>query len=68
LTALWATAGGRLINFLNTQPLNQLCGDFELIAPEGLTSMYNIGFSGENVQTDNLNRRMNNVSCGQYRL
>jgi outer membrane autotransporter protein len=53
-----------LISFLNTQPLNQLCGDFQLIAPEELTSMYNIGFSVENVQSDNLNRRMNNVHAG----
>jgi autotransporter-associated beta strand protein/T5SS/PEP-CTERM-associated repeat protein len=53
-----------LINFLNSQPVNQLCGDFQLIAPEELTSMYNIGFSVENVQTDNLNRRMNNVRAG----
>lgn len=53
-----------LINFLNTQPLNQLCSDFTLIAPEELTSMYNIGFSVENVQADNLNRRMNNVRAG----
>jgi autotransporter-associated beta strand protein len=53
-----------LINFLNRQPLNQLCGDFELIAPEELGSMYNIGFSVQNVQADNLNRRMNNVRAG----
>jgi fibronectin-binding autotransporter adhesin len=53
-----------LINFLDSQPFNQLCGDFELIAPEELASMYNIGFSVENVQTDNLNRRMSNIRAG----
>jgi autotransporter-associated beta strand protein len=53
-----------LISFLNTQPLNQLCGDFELIAPEGMSSIYSSGFSVQNVQADNLNRRMSNVRAG----
>jgi outer membrane autotransporter protein len=53
-----------LINFLNDQPINQLCGDLQLIAPEELASIFNIGVSLANVQTANLKRRMEDVRAG----
>ena len=53
-----------LIGFLDDQPLNNLCGDFTLIAPEALASIFNAGVSLANVQTANLNRRMEDVREG----
>ena len=42
-----------LISFLDEQPINQLCNDLQLIAPEQLASIFNIGVSLANVQTAN---------------
>jgi outer membrane autotransporter protein len=53
-----------LINFLNGQPINQLCSDFTLIAPEQLTSVFNIAVSFANVQTANLERRTDEIRGG----
>jgi outer membrane autotransporter protein len=53
-----------LIDFLDNEPLNKLCNDFELISPEELASIYNIGVSLANVQTANLNRRMEDIRAG----
>ncbi len=53
-----------LIAFLNGQPLNNLCGDFTLIAPEALASIFNAGVSLANVQTANLKRRMADIRAG----
>jgi outer membrane autotransporter protein len=53
-----------LITFLNGQPLNNLCGDFTLIAPEALASIFNAGVSFANVQTANLKRRLEDVRAG----
>ena len=53
-----------LIGFLDTQPLSELCGDFELIAPEELPAMFNIGVSLANIQSINLERRMDDVRAG----
>jgi autotransporter-associated beta strand protein len=53
-----------LINFLNTQPVNQLCSDFTLIAPEQLTSVFNVAVSFANVQTANLERRTDEIRAG----
>ena len=53
-----------LIEFLDSQPLSELCHDLDLISPEELTSMFNVGVSMANIQTDNLERRMNNVRAG----
>src|SRR5262245_41414437 len=36
-----------------SEPLNRLCSDFGLIAPEELASIFNIGVSLANVQTAN---------------
>ena len=53
-----------LINFLNDQSLDKLCRDFELIAPDELTSIYNLGVSLANVQTANLERRTADIRDG----
>ena len=53
-----------LIAFLNEQAFNNLCGDFTLIAPEALASIFDAGVSFANVQTANLKRRMEDVRAG----
>ena len=53
-----------LIAFLDDQPLNNLCGDFTLIAPEALASIFNAGVSLANVQTANLIRRLEDIRAG----
>jgi outer membrane autotransporter protein len=53
-----------LIAFLDDQPLNSLCGDFTLIAPEALASIFNAGVSLANVQTANLIRRLEDIRAG----
>jgi outer membrane autotransporter protein len=53
-----------LIDFLNSEPVGNLPHDFDLIAPEALASTFSFGISTANIQTDNLERRMNNVRGG----
>ena len=56
-----------LIEFLDKQTLNDLFNDFDLISPEELTSIYILGVSLANVQSANLERRMDDIrtgSCG----
>jgi outer membrane autotransporter protein len=53
-----------LIAFLDNEPVNRLCSDFGLIAPEELASIFNIGVSLANVQTANLLRRMDDLHAG----
>jgi outer membrane autotransporter protein len=53
-----------LIAFLDDQLISKLCGDFTLIAPEELASIFDIGVSLANVQTANLKRRMEDIRAG----
>jgi outer membrane autotransporter protein len=53
-----------LIQFLDAQPLNQLCGDFSLISPEELASIFNTSISLANLETANLIRRMEDIRAG----
>jgi outer membrane autotransporter protein len=53
-----------LIAFLDNQPFDQLCRDFQLIAPEELTAVDYLGIALANVQTANLERRLEDVQCG----
>jgi outer membrane autotransporter protein len=53
-----------LISFLDNEPFNKLCSDFTLIAPEQLTSVFNIGVSLANVQSANLERQMDGIRAG----
>jgi uncharacterized protein with beta-barrel porin domain len=53
-----------LISFLDSEPFSKLCSDFALIAPEQLASVFNIGVSLANVQSANLDRRMDDIHTG----
>ena len=57
-------AAAPLINFLVLEPLGALPHDYDLIAPEELASIYEIGFSQAVVQNDNLQRRMDDIRAG----
>ena len=53
-----------LIGFLNSRTPSELCNDIDLISPEQLTSIFVIGVSLANVQTANLERRMDDIQAG----
>src|SRR5262249_12394348 len=53
-----------LIAFLDTEPLANLPHDFDLIAPDELPVIFNIGVSLANIQTVNLERRMEDIRAG----
>jgi len=56
----------KLINFLVNEPLSNLPGDFDRIAPEELSSIYTIGVALANVQTANLQRRTEDIRSGSH--
>ena len=47
-----------LIEFLDTVPIPELCAELELISPEELAAMFNVSVSLANIQSINLERRM----------
>jgi outer membrane autotransporter protein len=53
-----------LIAFLGTLPTTSLPEAFDLIAPEELASVYDIGFSQAVVHNQNLMRRMDDIRAG----
>jgi outer membrane autotransporter protein len=53
-----------LISFLGAEPAGNLPRDYDLIAPEELASIYEIGFSQAVVQNNNLQRRMDDIRAG----
>jgi outer membrane autotransporter protein len=54
-----------LINFLNNEPINKLCpGDFDLISPEQLASVFNIAVALANAQSGNVERQLDDVRAG----
>jgi uncharacterized protein with beta-barrel porin domain len=55
-----------LIAFLDNQPLNQLSGDLTLISPEALTSVFDLAVSLANVQSANLQRRLDDLRKGSH--
>jgi T5SS/PEP-CTERM-associated repeat protein len=57
-------AAAPLINFLAGQPGGNLPHDYDLIAPEELAAMYEVGFSQAMVQNNNLERRMDDIRAG----
>jgi uncharacterized protein with beta-barrel porin domain len=63
-SAVGNPAAAGLINFLDSQPVNQLCADFTLISPEELTAVYALDVSLANIQTANLERRMDDIRSG----
>jgi outer membrane autotransporter protein len=63
-SALGDPRAATLIAFLDSEPLANLPHDFDLIAPEELPSMFNIGVSLANIQSVNLERRMEDIRAG----
>lgn len=53
-----------LIGFLDSEPVGNLPRAYDLIAPEELGSMYEIGFSQAGMQSINLQRRMDDIRAG----
>jgi outer membrane autotransporter protein len=53
-----------LIGFLDTEPLANLPHDYDLIAPEELASIYEIGFSQGTIQWQNIQRRTADIRAG----
>ncbi|MEP7016233.1 MAG: autotransporter domain-containing protein, partial [Verrucomicrobiota bacterium] len=53
-----------LIGFLGTESPGDLPHDYDLIAPEELASIYEIGFSQSVVQNMNLQHRMDDIRAG----
>ena len=53
-----------LINFLDTEPLANLPHDYDLIAPEELTALYEISFAKAVVQNMNLQHRTDDIRAG----
>src|SRR5206468_11781268 len=49
---------------LDRESLTDLCLDLELISPEELAAIFNIGVSLANIQTVNLERRMDDIRAG----
>jgi uncharacterized protein with beta-barrel porin domain len=57
-------AAAALIGFLGHRPLGNLPHDYDLIAPEELAAIYEVGFSQSMVQNNNLERRMDDIRAG----
>ena len=54
----------KLIGFLNNEPLGKVPADFDRIAPEELAAVFNLSAALANVQTANLERRMDDLRAG----
>jgi uncharacterized protein with beta-barrel porin domain len=53
-----------LINFLDSQPIDQLCADFTLISPEEIAAVFSLDVSLANIQSANLQRRLEDIRAG----
>ncbi|MBV8101755.1 MAG: autotransporter domain-containing protein [Verrucomicrobia bacterium] len=66
-SAVGAPQASALITYLDNQPFNTLCSDdFTAISPEKLTSVYSVGISLANVESANLERRMDEIRLGSH--
>ncbi len=54
----------RVISFVGNEPLVNLPYDYDLIAPEELASIYEMGFTQANMQGVNLMQRMDDIRAG----
>jgi len=54
----------KLFNHLDYEPLNDVLKDLDRIAPDELTSIYQIGIAQAKIQTANLERRLEDVRAG----
>lgn len=50
-----------VVDYLNTQAINSLPGLYDLIAPDELTAIYQMGFSGSEIQNANIKRHLERV-------
>jgi outer membrane autotransporter protein len=50
-----------LSSFLFKEPVSNISGDLEKIAPDGLSAFYEISFSGANIQRLNLENRLEDI-------
>jgi autotransporter-associated beta strand protein len=53
-----------VIRFLDSQPLSDICDDLADIAPDEVAAIFNIGVSLANIQSVNLERRMEDIRAG----
>jgi len=53
-----------LISYLESRNVGKLPGDFDKIAPEELTSVFTLGVSLANVQSQNIQRRTDDIRSG----
>jgi YVTN family beta-propeller protein/autotransporter-associated beta strand protein len=53
-----------LLAFLQNQPLGNLGADFEQLSPDSLSALYEISFSGANIQAANLENRFAEIRNG----
>lgn len=56
----------KLISYILNQPVSNLPGAYDRLAPEELTSVYTIGVALANVQTANLQRRTEDIRAGSH--
>jgi outer membrane autotransporter protein len=57
---------GNLISYLQNQSLSNLPGDYDRIAPAGLTSIFQLGVSLADVQSASLQRRTEDIRYGSH--
>jgi YVTN family beta-propeller protein/autotransporter-associated beta strand protein len=53
-----------LLAFLQNEPLGNLGADFEQLSPDSLSALYEISFSGANIQAANLENRFAEIRSG----
>jgi outer membrane autotransporter protein len=53
-----------LINYLDSQPLSKLPGDFDHISPDALTSIFTLGTAVNQMQSLNIQRRTDDLRSG----
>lgn len=56
-----------VVDYLNTQDISLLPGLYDLIAPDELTAIYQMGFSGSEIQNANIKRHLERVRQGSSR-
>lgn len=56
-----------VVDYLNTQDISLLPGLYDLIAPDELTAIYQMGFTGAEIQNANIKRHLERVRQGSSR-
>ncbi len=60
-------APANVVDYLNTQNIALLPGLYDLIAPDELTAIYQMGFTGSEIQNANIKRHLERVRQGSSR-